>query len=73
MIIAILTSLTLMTIILFPVVKNSESADGVYLFFCLSLFGLALLSVLFEIFMDLYIFLPYDLYEVGLTVIIEDK
>jgi hypothetical protein len=40
---------------------------------CLSLFGLALISVILEFVLDLYQIIPVDLYETGLSVIIEDK
>jgi len=40
---------------------------------CLSLFGLAIFSAFLEMFLDLYSFIPYDLYDIGLTIIIEDK
>jgi hypothetical protein len=37
------------------------------------LFGLALVSLLLEVFRDLYTFIPYDLYGIGLTVVVEDQ
>lgn len=36
------------------------------------LFGLAMLSLLFELCLDIYKIVPVDLYETGLKVVIED-
>lgn len=40
---------------------------------CLLLFGLAIVSVTLEFILDLYKIIPVDLYEIGLTIVIEDK
>jgi hypothetical protein len=56
-----------------PLAKNDSSGDMVHLILCLFLLVLAILSVIFEIGLDLYTFIPYDLYKIGLTVVIEDK
>lgn len=40
---------------------------------CLALFGLAIISIVIEIAFDLYTMIPYDLYNIGLVVVIEDK
>lgn len=69
----ILADLALLAILLLPVVSNGPSFDSIYMMICLSLFGLAILSAILEIMMSLYCFIPYDLYEVGLTIVIEDK
>jgi hypothetical protein len=37
---------------------------------CLSLFGLAVISAIIEMTLDLYSFIPYDLYELGLTIVV---
>mgnify|MGYP000489427455 CR=1 FL=1 len=39
----------------------------------MSLFLLAVFIGALEIFRDLYTFIPYDLYNIGLTVVIEDQ
>lgn len=56
-----------------PIFTNSSSFDFIYLILCLSLFGLALISALLEIFLNVYSMIPYDLYDLGLTIVIEDK
>jgi hypothetical protein len=56
-----------------PLAKNDSSGDMVHLILCLFLLVLAILSVILEIGLDLYTFIPYDLYKIGLTVVIEDK
>jgi hypothetical protein len=58
---------------MFPLISNSNSSDFIHMVMCLVLFGLAILSAVLEIFLDLYTFLPYDLYNIGLTVVIEDR
>jgi hypothetical protein len=39
----------------------------------LSLFGLAIISLVLEFYLDVYKIIPVDLYETGLSVVIEDK
>ena len=36
----------------------------------LSLYGLAALSAFLEMFLNVYTFLPYDLYDIGLKIVI---
>ena len=53
-----------------PLVKNSSGFNAGYFAMCMSLFVLAVFVGALEIFRDLYTFIPYDLYDVGLTVVI---
>jgi len=73
LIINILADLVLLAILILPIIKNDSSIDLVHLILCLSLYGFALASLLLEVFRDLYTFIPYDLYGIGLTVVIEDQ
>lgn len=63
----------LIAILVMPLMFNTSSYDMIYMILCLTLFGLALISALLEVFLDVYTFIPYDLYNIGLTIIIEDK
>jgi len=73
LLINILGDLLLLILLLIPIFANSSSFDFIYLILCLSLFGLALVSAFLEIFLNLYTMIPYDLYNLGLTIVIEDK
>jgi hypothetical protein len=59
--------------LIIPTLFNSSNFEGINLILCLSLFALALISAIIEFFLDLYSFLPNDLYDLGLTIIVEDK
>lgn len=63
----------LIAILVIPLFKNEESGNLIHMILCLGLLGLALLSALVEVVMDLYTFIPYDLYEIGLNIVVEDK
>lgn len=73
LIINIIADMLLIAILVMPLMFNTSSYDMIYMILCLTLFGLALISALLEIFLDVYTFIPYDLYNIGLTIIIEDK
>lgn len=73
MILSIAADLLLLTLLLLPLVTNSSSFDSLYLILCLCLLGLAIVSAVLELALDLYSPLPCDLYNVGLTIVIEDK
>jgi hypothetical protein len=73
LIINIVADMLLIAILVMPLMFNTSSYDLIYMILCLTLFGLALISALLEVFLDVYTFIPYDLYNIGLTIIIEDK
>ena len=60
----------MLALLLIPIFVNSSNYNFIYFVLCLSLFGLAVFSALFEIFLDLYTMIPYDLYNLGLTIVI---
>jgi hypothetical protein len=65
-----LADLIVIALLFLPLVVNNELIS---LVLCLSLFGLALISAILEFVLDLYQIIPVDLYETGLSIIIEDK
>ena len=73
LLINIIGDLIMLALLLIPIFVNSSNYNFIYFILCLSLFGLAVFSALFEIFLDLYTMIPYDLYNLGLTIVIQDK
>ena len=73
LIINILADILMLVILMLPLSVNESRIDTVYMIMCLSLLALAFICFVLELVMDLYTFIPYDLYGIGLTVVIEDK
>lgn len=70
LILNILGDLIMLALLVIPLFVNSSSFDFIYFILCVSLFGLAIISAVLEILLDLYTFIPYDLYNLGLTIVI---
>lgn len=73
MVLCILSSVVVLGILILPMITQSSAMDLAFMILCLSLVGLGVISLFLELFMDLYKFIPYDLYDCGLTIVIEDK